>query len=232
MKIAAGAGAAAALAGVARSPLSAQEAAAARKSIAMTALPYAENALEPYVSSRTVHLHYNKHHKGFYDTLKAYIDTHAEYQNLSLEELIIKNKGGILLDDTIFYVSVLLHNHNHYWRSLMPKSGGMPKGKIGKLLAASYGTYDAFRAAFIGEAMKIGAGWVWVVLDGEKLKAYRTEYHDTPLVKGFKPLLAIDVWEHAYYLDYQDERGKYVEAVLNNLLNWEYAETLLAPPKK
>lgn len=97
---------------------------------------------------------------------------------------------------------------------------------------ASYGSYDAFRKAFLDEAMKIGAGWVWVVLDGGKLRVYRTEYHDTPLVKGYTPLLAVDVWEHAYYLDYQDDKRKHVEAVLGNLLNWGHAEKLLAAKKK
>lgn len=213
---------------------------ASKKTIDMIALPYAENALEPFVSAKTVAVHYHNHHKGFYNTLKAYVEAHPEYQNQSVEELIMKCKDGILLDDTIFYISVLLYNHNRYWQSLKPKAGGAPKGKMGKLVTASYGTYDTFRAAFIGEAMKLGAGWVWVALEGDpstssgqaQLKVYRTEYHDTPLAKGHTPLLAIDVWEHAYYLDYQDDRKRYVEAVLDNLLNWEYAEKLLVPAKK
>ncbi|MBN1128394.1 MAG: superoxide dismutase [Chitinispirillaceae bacterium] len=228
MKMTAGAGAALALASVGNPFVHAQ----GKKAIAMPALPYAENALEPFISARTVNLHYNRHHNDFYKTLKAYVDAHEQYQNLTLEELIMKNKDGILLDDTIFYVSVLLHNHNYYWQSLRPKSGGVPKGAIEKLIVASYGSYDAFRKAFVDESMKLGAGWVWVVLDGNNIKVYRTEYHDTPLIKGYRPLLAIDVWEHAYYLDYQDERQKYVAAVLDHLLNWNAVEKNLGKKQK
>jgi superoxide dismutase, Fe-Mn family len=200
----------------------------AAKSISMIPLPYAKNALEPVISARTVDLHYNKHHMGYFNTLKAYIDSHVEYQNLSLDELIVKNRNGILLDETIFDVAVLLNNHNWYWQSLKPTAGGVPKGKIGTMLIASYGSYEKFRSDFIAEAAKLGVGWVWVVQDGDKLLCYRSDYHDTPLIKGVRPLLAVDVWEHAYYLDYQNERQRYLEAVLGNLLNWEFAEKNLA----
>jgi Fe-Mn family superoxide dismutase len=232
MKMTAGAGAAIALSSVGSPFVHAQEATPVKKAVAMPVLPYAENALEPVISARTVNLHFNKHHIGFYKTLKAYIDSHEQYQDQTLEELIVNNKGGILLDDTIFYVAVLLHNHNYYWQSLKPKAGGVPKGAVGKMVNASYGTYAAFRKAFVDEAMRLGAGWVWVVLDGEKIKVYRTDYHDSPLVSGYTPLLAVDVWEHAYYLDYQDERQKYVEAVLDKLLNWDFAAKTLAALKK
>ena len=141
-----------------------------------------------------------------------------------MRSLIHKYNGGIMFDETIFDIAVLLHNHNWYWPSLKPKGGGAPKGQIEKRILASYGSYDMFRKAFIDESMKLGVGWVWVVLDGDAVKAYRSDYHDSPLVKGFRPLLAVDVWEHAYYLDYQHERKKYVEAVLDNLLNWDFAE--------
>jgi superoxide dismutase, Fe-Mn family len=196
----------------------------APKTIALPPLPFAKNALEPVISARTVSLHYEKHHTGYFTTLKAYIDSHADYQNLSLDELILKNKNGILLDETIFDMAVLLHNHNWYWQSLQPKAGGKPKGKIEKMIVGSYGSYEKFRSDFIAESMKLGVGWVWVVQDADKILCYRSEYHDMPLIKGVKPLLAIDVWEHAYYLDYQNDRQKYVEAVLDKLLNWEFAE--------
>jgi Fe-Mn family superoxide dismutase len=235
MKVAAGAGAALALASVQNSFVfgqTAKVAPPAAKAISMIKLPYPENALEPAISARTVNLHYTKHHQSFYDTLKAYVDSHPEYQNMTNEELLQKYKDGINLDETIFFVSVLLNNHNWYWQSLKPKAGGAPKGKMEKLITAAYGSYDGFKKAFIAEAGKLGAGWVWVVQDGDKVMVYRSEYHDTPLVKGYNPLLAIDVWEHAYYLDYQDERAKYVEAVLAGLLNWEFAEKNLVQKKK
>jgi len=198
------------------------------KGVVMVKLPYAENALEPYISSRTVNLHYNKHHLSYFTLLKGWLGTHPEFQNMSIEDLILKNKNGILFDEAIFQYSILLNNHNWYWQSLKPKAGGTPTGKIEKMILAAYGSFDGFRKAVIDESMKLGAGWVWIVQDGEQVKAYRTEYHDTPLLKGFKPLLAIDVWEHAYYLDYQNERQKYIEAALGHLLNWEFAEANLA----
>lgn len=198
------------------------------KGVSMIKLPYAENALEPFISARTVNLHYGKHHLSYFTLLKAWLGTHPEFQNVSIEDLILKNKNGILFDEAIFQYSILLNNHNWYWQSLKPKAGGTPKGKIEKMILASYGSFDGFKKAAIEESLKLGAGWVWIVQDGEAIKAYRTEYRDTPLLKGYKPLLAIDVWEHAYYLDYQNERERYVEAVLGNLLNWEFAEANLA----
>ena len=232
MKMAAGAGAALALSSVKSPAVFAQGTPPAQNAVTMIKLPYAENALEPAISARTVNLHYNKHHKGYYDLLKAYVDSHPDYQKLSLAELIQKNNNGILLDETIFDISVLLYNHNRYWQSLAPKAGGAPKGIMEKHITATYGTYEAFRKAFIDEGMKLGVGWVWIVLDGGKLKTYRSEYHDTPLQKGYLPLLTVDVWEHAYYLDYQNERQKYIEAVLDTLLNWKFAEKLVEAVKK
>jgi superoxide dismutase, Fe-Mn family len=203
-------------------------AAAAPRTITMIKLPYAGDALMPWISAKTVDTHYNKHHQSYYDLLKGYVETHPDYQNMTLEDILIKCKGGIFWDEAMFDISVLLYNHNWYWPSLRPKGGGAPKGEIEKRIIASYGSYDAFRKTFINEAMKLGVGWVWVVQDGEKVVVYRSEYHDTPLVKGLVPLLAVDVWEHAYYLDYLNDRRKYVEVVLDNLLNWEFAEKNLA----
>jgi superoxide dismutase, Fe-Mn family len=220
----AGSGAALALASAKVTDVFAKAAQPEVKTIIMERLPYAVSALEPSISARTIQLHYHSHHKEYYDKLKLYIDSHPDYQGMALEELIRKYNGGIMFDETIFDISVLLHNHNWYWPSLKPKGGGAPKGTIGKLITASYGSYDAFRTVFLDEALKLGVGWVWVVKDGDAVKAYRSDYHDSPLVKGFQPLLAVDVWEHAYYLDYQHDRKKYIEAVLDNLLNWEFAE--------
>jgi superoxide dismutase, Fe-Mn family len=232
MKTTMGAGAALAFASTAQSPLFAQAAAPqTQKTISMIKLPYAENALEPSISARTVSLHYHNHHQDYFDRLKGYIGAHPEYQGQTLEELIRKNREGIMLDETIFNIAVLLYNHNWYWPSLAPKGGGAPKGNIGAAVLASYGSYEAFRGTFIDEAMKLGVGWVWLVQDGNTVKAYRSDYHDTPLVKGYVPLLAVDVWEHAYYIDYQNGRKKYVEAVLDRLLNWEFAEKNLTGKK-
>jgi Fe-Mn family superoxide dismutase len=194
------------------------------KTVSMVKLPYAENALEPFISSRTVNLHYNKHHQGYLTMISGWLDSHPDFQNQTLEELILKYKNGVRFEEAIFQYSILLYNHNWYWQSLKPKAGGIPKGKVEKMIVASHGSYDAFKKSILDESMKLGIGWVWIVQDGEKINAYRSEYLDTPLLKGYRPLLAIDVWEHAYYLDYQNERQKYVEAIVNNLLNWDFAE--------
>jgi Fe-Mn family superoxide dismutase len=196
--------------------------------IVMANLPYKETSLEPWLSEKTVRLHYFKHHRGYYTMLRNFIHTHPAYQQQTIEELIRGNQGRILLDEDIFDISVLLYNHNWYWPSLSPTGGGVPTGIIGSMIKKTYGSYDAFRTTFIDESMKLGVGWVWIVRDGKAMKVYRSEYHDTPLLKGFDPLLTIDMWEHAYYLDYQDERNKYVEAVLDHLINWEQAEKKLA----
>ena len=232
LKTAAGGAAAIALASANNSLLLAAEPPQAPETekygIVMADLPYEENALEPWISAQTVKLHYFNHQRGYYNLLRAYIHAHPEYQQRTVEELIVDNQGAIAIGETMFDVSVLLFNHNHYWPSLKPAAGGIPKGKIGKMVDATFGSYQAFREKFIDAAMEIGIGWVWVVRDGAALKVYRSEYHDTPLLKGYQPLLAVDVWEHAYYLDYHDNRRKYVEAALDHLLNWEFAEAQLA----
>jgi Fe-Mn family superoxide dismutase len=232
-KLAAGAGAALALASAKNSMVFGEEPLdtnthAGENEIVMVNLPYKETGLEPWISGKTVNLHYFKHHRGYYTMLLNYIHTHPAYQKQTVEELIKGNKqGSVLLDEDIFDISVLLYNHNWYWPSLSPTGGGVPIGQIGSMIKNAYGSYDAFRTIFIDESMKLGVGWVWVVRDGKTVKVYRSEYHDTPLLKGYEPLLAIDVWEHAYYLDYLNDRQKYVEAVLDHLINWEQANTKL-----
>jgi len=200
--------------------------------VAMVKLPYAESALAPVISAHTVDLHYHKHHASYYTMLKGWLGTHADYQNQTLEQLIRANQGGTGMGEAVFNFSVLLNNHNWYWLSLRPNAGGAPKGKIEKMVTAAYGSYETFKKAFIDEGMKLGVGFVWIVQDGDKVMVYRTEYHDTPILKGYQPLLAIDVWEHAYYMDYENDRQKYLEAVIANLLNWDFAESNLVQKKK
>ena len=143
------------------------------KTISMVKLPYAENALEPSISARTVNLHYNKHHQAYFDFLKKLVETHPDYQNMTVDEIVIAANKNIIADESLFDISVLLNNHNWYWQSLKPKGGGKPTGDMEKRIVASYGSYDAFRKTFIDESMKLGVGWVWVVQDGEKVLVYR-----------------------------------------------------------
>ena len=185
-------------------------------------LPYAENALDPVISSNTIGYHYGKHHKGYVDALnKLLVDT--ELAELTLEKLIADTAGK---SDkvAIFNNAAQLWNHTFYWRSLRPKGGGEPPAGLKKMIDASFGNLDACKKQLETAATnQFGSGWAWLVLEADKLKVVKTGNAGTPLTKGAKPLLAIDVWEHAYYLDYQNRRADYVNAVLDKLINWEFA---------
>ena len=196
--------------------------------ISMVALPYAMEALEPYISKRTVNVHYNDHHKSYYNRLKAYIDKNPSYDKIPLEQLVIKTKDGILLEDTLYNIAVLLWNHNFYWQCMQPNGGILSEKEsvLSKNVIDSFGSIDAFKNQFIEKSMEIGIGWVWLVRDDKNsLQVIRTLYHDSPLPSTFKPLLTLDVWEHAYYLDYEFNRQKYVENYINYLVNWKFAES-------
>lgn len=184
-------------------------------------LPYAENALDPVISASTIGFHYGKHHKGYVDTLnKLVADT--ELANLPLEKLITETAGKA--DKVaIFNNAAQTWNHSFYWRSLRPK-GGEPTGALKQRIDASFGNLDACKKELAAAATsQFGSGWAWLVLDADKLKVVKTGNAETPLTAGVKPLLTIDVWEHAYYLDYQNRRADYVKAVLDKLINWSFA---------
>ncbi len=189
----------------------------------LPALPYAENALEPYISAKTIGFHYGKHHKGYIDNLNKLIEK-TEFADLSLEKIIIGTAGKA--DKTaIFNNAAQSWNHTFYWQCLKPNGGGEPSVAFKKRIEASFGSMDACRKELTAAAVtQFGSGWAWLVLDGEKLKAIKTSNAETPLEKGMKPLLVIDVWEHAYYLDYQNRRSDYATAVLDKIINWNFAE--------
>lgn len=185
-------------------------------------LPYAENALDPVISANTIGFHYRKHHKGYVDTLNKLV-AGTELANLSLEKLIAETAGKA--DKiAIFNNAAQTWNHAFYWRSLRPKGGGEPPAALKQRIEASFGTLDACKKELATAATtQFGTGWAWLVLEAGKLKAVKTGDAETPLTKGAKPLLTIDVWEHAYYLDYQNRREDYVNAVLDKLINWDFA---------
>ncbi len=185
-------------------------------------LPYAENALEPVISAKTIGFHYGKHHKGYVDNLNKLI-AGTEFADLPLEKIITQTAGKA--DKTaIFNNAAQTWNHTFYWRSLMPKGGGEPPAGLKQKIEASFGALDACKKELATAAMaQFGSGWVWLVLDGGKLKVVKTGNADVPMITGIKPLLTIDVWEHAYYLDYQNRRADYVSAVLDKLINWNFA---------
>lgn len=190
--------------------------------IALPALPYADTALQPVITAQMIGLHYGKHHKGYVDNLNKLI-TATEYADLPLEK-IITGTSGQSDKAAIFNNAAQIWNHTFYWNSLSPKGGGEPPAALKQKIEAAFGSVDACKKEFAGAAVgQFGSGWAWLVLDGDKLKVVKTGNADTPLTTGVKPLLTIDVWEHAYYLEYQNRRADYVNAVLDKLINWEFA---------
>ncbi len=186
------------------------------------ALPYAEDALEPFVSAKTLSFHYGKHHVAYitnYNNLVA----GTPLENLSLEEVITQTAADPQKIG-IFNNGAQAWNHSFYWNSLTPNGGGEPSGELGAKITADFGSFDKFKDELkSAAATQFGSGWAWLVLDGQTLKVVKTGNAQTPSTSGQKPILTIDVWEHAYYLDYQNRRPDYVATVIDNLLNWEFA---------
>jgi superoxide dismutase, Fe-Mn family len=190
--------------------------------IMLPPLPYDQSALQPVISANTLGFHHGKHHKTYVDTLNKLI-AGTEFVDLPLEK-IIKATAGQADHAAIFNNAAQAWNHTFYWHSLKPKGGGEPPAALKRLMEASFGSVDACRKELANAAVEqFGSGWAWVVQDGEKLKIAKTGDADNPLAHGEKALLAIDVWEHAYYLDYQNRRVDYVSGLLDKLINWEFA---------
>jgi Fe-Mn family superoxide dismutase len=185
-------------------------------------LPYAENAFEPVITANTIEFHYGKHHKGYVDNMNKLI-AGTEFANLPLEKIITETAGKA--DKTaIFNNAAQAWNHTFYWNSMRPKGGGEPSVALKQIIKASFGSVDACKKELASAAVsQFGSGWAWLVIESGRLKVVKTANADIPLVTDMKPLLTIDVWEHAYYLDYQNRRADYVNAVLDKLINWEFA---------
>ena len=185
----------------------------------MVELPYEKNALEPYISAQTFDFHYGKHYKTYVDNLNKLIEN-TEFSAMTLEE-IIKNTYGKPEYAAIFNNAAQTWNHEFFWKSMRPNGGGEPKADLKQKIEASFGTVEKFREEFRNAAItQFGSGWAWLVEDGDKLKIIKTSNADTPIAHNYKPLLTIDVWEHAYYLDYQNKRADFVDEYIKNLLNW------------
>jgi Fe-Mn family superoxide dismutase len=185
-------------------------------------LPYADNALEPVITARTIGFHYGKHHRGYVNNINKLV-AGTEYADMPLEKIIIRTSGRPD-KKAIFNNAAQAWNHAFYWQSLKPNGGGEPPAALKQQIEASFGTVEACKQGLAGAAMsQFGSGWAWLVLDGNKLRVEKTGNADVPLTAGMKPLLTIDVWEHAYYLDYQNRRADYVSAVIDKLINWEFA---------
>ncbi|MBF0106371.1 MAG: superoxide dismutase [Fe] [Deltaproteobacteria bacterium] len=180
-------------------------------------LPYELNALSPHISKETLEYHYGKHHSTYVTNLNNLIKG-TPFANLSLEEIINKSEAGI------FNNAAQVFNHTFYWSCLSPKGGGQPKGKIAELINKSFGSFENFKEKISTAAVtNFGSGWTWLVKnDDGTLSIKNTSNADTPIKHGLKPVLTIDVWEHAYYVDYRNARPKYVDAFWN-VVNWDFA---------
>jgi Fe-Mn family superoxide dismutase len=191
-------------------------------------LPYPENALAPVISTTTIGFHYGKHHRGYIDNLNKAIAGSA-LMGKSLEE-VVKATVADPNRVAIFNNAAQSWNHAFYWNSMRPGGGGTPTGAVGDRIRQSFGAYEKFRQEFATAAItQFGSGWAWLVQDPDKkLKVVKTGNADTPMARGTTCLLACDVWEHAYYLDYQNRRADYVNAWLDKLVNWEFAARQLA----
>ncbi len=194
----------------------------------LPALPYGRDALAPTISEDTLNFHYGKHHQAYVNNLNGLIEG-TDLAGKTLEEIISavhadSSKAGI------FNNAAQVWNHTFYWHSMKPNGGGAPTGKAAELIDRDFGSYDAFREAFSkAGATQFGSGWAWLVLVNGKLEVRKTLNAETPLTEaGVTPLLTMDVWEHAYYLDYQNARPKYIEAFLDSLLNWDFVNQNLA----
>lgn len=195
--------------------------------IELPALPYAQDALAPVVSAETLSFHYGKHHKAYVDNLNKLV-AGTDLAEAALEKVIAAvagkpDKAGV------FNNAAQVWNHTFFWNSMKPNGGGAPAGAVAKAIDASFGSAENFRKEFANVAMtQFGSGWAWLVADKGALRVMKTANADTPLTMGVTPLLTIDVWEHAYYLDYQNRRADFVAAVMDRLLNWDFANANLA----
>ncbi|MGA2342751.1 MAG: superoxide dismutase [Steroidobacteraceae bacterium] len=195
--------------------------------LSLPPLPYPENALEPVISAKTLSFHYEKHHKTYVETANKLI-VGTELADRPLEEIVTATAGK---SDriNIFHNAAQAWNHNFYWQSLKPKGGGEPPAALKHKIEESFGSVEACRKELASSAVaQFGSGWAWLVLEGPRLKVVKTADADTPITTGANPLLTIDVWEHAYYLDYQNKRADHVNAVIAKLINWDFAAQNLA----
>ncbi len=186
------------------------------------ALPYDMAALEPHMSKQTFEFHYGKHHAGYVTNLNNLIKD-TPMADMSLDD-VVKGSFGDAGKTGIFNNAAQVWNHDFYWKSMKPNGGGAPTGELAAKIDADLGGLDKFKEAFkAAGATQFGSGWAWLVNDNGTLKITKTGNAENPLVHGQTPLLTMDVWEHAYYLDYQNRRPDYITTFLDSLINWDFA---------
>ncbi|NDK09836.1 superoxide dismutase [Candidatus Gracilibacteria bacterium] len=181
-------------------------------------LPFAKNALEPYMSEETLEYHYSKHHQAYVTKLNELIQG-TEFADMELEDIIKKSKGGI------FNNAAQIWNHNLFWNTLKVNNGIEPMGRLADMLTENFGSFDGFKETFTKEALaRFGSGWVWLVQKDQKLEIYSTPNGENPLTEGGEAILGCDVWEHAYYIDYRNDRKKFIDNFFN-IVNWKMLES-------
>ena len=191
-------------------------------------LPYADNALDPVISAQTIGFHYGKHHRAYLDNMNKMV-AGTDLEKATLEQVIAAAAAGGADKSGLFNNAAQVWNHTFYWSSLAPGGGGKPEGDLLARIEAAFGSFEKLKEELATAAKtQFASGWAWLVADGAMLKVVKTPNAETPLTKGMKPLLTIDVWEHAYYLDWQNRRPDYVAAVIDKLLNWKFAAANLA----
>jgi len=199
------------------------------EALALSPLPWSDTALEPVISAKTLSFHWGKHHRGYVDALNGLVKG-GPLEGKPLSE-IVRASAQDASARAVCDNSAQAWNHDFFWKSLRPKGGAAPSGALAESIEASFGSLDALKKELVAAGLgQFGSGWAWLVADGAALKVVKTANADTPLTTGQTPLLVLDVWEHAYYLDYQNRRKDYLTAVVDGLLNWEFAASNL--PKK
>ncbi len=185
------------------------------------ALPYATDALEPYMSARTFEFHYGKHHAAYVTNLNKLTEG-TDLAAMSLED-VVKASFGDPAKAGIFNNAAQVWNHTFFWNCMKPSGGGAPSGMLAEKIDRAFGSFDKFKEEFKAAATtQFGSGWAWLVSDAGTLKITKTSNAENPLVHGQVPLLTIDVWEHAYYIDYQNRRPDFIQTFLDSLVNWEF----------
>lgn len=191
-------------------------------SFVLPALPYATNALDPFMSARTLDLHYGKHHQGYVTKLNELVKN-TGFANLPLEE-VVRSSHTTSATEAIFNNAAQHWNHCAFWLSMKPNGGGTVPGSLERWLVAQFGSVDSFKAEFIAKGLaQFGAGWVWLIETAGVLRIAKSSNAVTPIVTGDAPLIACDVWEHAYYVDYENRRADFLRAFLDHLVDWDAA---------
>ncbi len=194
----------------------------ARPTYTLPHLPYDRGALAPVISASTVDVHYGKHHKGYVDNLNKLVEA-SRYRDLPLETIIVESARRAEQIAT-YHNAAQVWNHNFYWRSLRPGGGGTPPAILRQQIEDSFGSVAECRRQWAALATsQFGSGWTWLVVNRNRIELLKTANADGPLTLGVRGLLVIDVWEHAYYLDYQNRRAEYVNAVFDSLIDWSFA---------